>query len=187
MLWVMVIRTLLCMPLFATLIACDASPNSAATSSVPSPVSITPDTNATSAPNARTSPDPTPMPLFADPQAIGADARVGVISGGILDGWRYDGRAGTLTKDRSVPRSTLSPSGRWTLEARNVMNGAIIERADLWLIDAATGAARLLYSPPELPPQQAGQNVQPNSLIPPYVFQRTSNRSSPPAPCAMRW
>ena len=115
------------------------------------------------------------MPLFADPQAIGADARVGVISGGILDGWRYDGRAGTLTKDRSVPRSTLSPSGRWTLEARNVMNGAIIERTDLWLIDAATGAARLLYSPPELPPQQAGQNVQPNSLIPPYVFQRTEN------------
>jgi hypothetical protein len=111
-------------------------------------------------------------PATGEPVAVAADPRAGEISGGLLYGWKYDGRTGTLTKDQTVlPGSRLSPSGRWRLEGRNVMSGAIIERTDLWLIDTATSVERLLYSPP--PATWSGANIQPNQNIPAYPFQRT--------------
>jgi hypothetical protein len=155
------------------LAACDTVAPDAATPPSPVMASAAPGPGAIGAASARPTPDQTPMPLFGDPVAIGADARAGVISGGVLFGWIYDGRAGTLVKDGSLPPAAVSRSGRWSLESRNVMNGSIIERTDLWLIDNTTFAARLLYSPPELPPQQQGKNVQPNPNIAAYPFQRT--------------
>lgn len=140
-------------------------------SRAPAPSAIAP-ARIRDVPAATPSPAPTPMPLFGGPEALGADARAGSISGGLLYGWRYDGRTGTLTQDSTVSSGVQSPTGRWLLEQRNVMNGSIIERTDLWLIDAATRAERLLYSPPPRPPDSKGAQ-QPNPNIPPYVFQRT--------------
>ncbi len=115
----------------------------------------------------------TPMPPNGEPEAIGADPRAGSISGGSLAGWKYDGRTGTLSRDLPTAVGDLSPSGRWRLESRRVVSGTIIERTDLWLIDTRSGDERLLYTPPELPPQMLGKNIQPNPNVPPYVFQRT--------------
>jgi hypothetical protein len=125
-------------------------------------------------PAATPPPSPTPAPPNTDPVALAADPRAGVIAGGFMGSWRYDGRSGTMAIDQSGPSARLaySPSGRWMLESRNVSNGSFIERTDVWLIDARTGAERLLYVPPELPPS-FGKNVQPNPNIPPYPFQRT--------------
>lgn len=98
------------------------------------------------------------------------------MSGGLLYGWKYDGRSGTLSPDPPAqPTSGVnaSPSGRWVTEQRNVMSGTIIERTDLWLLDRISGTERLLYTPPDLPPQYLGKGVQPNPNIPPYPFQRT--------------
>jgi hypothetical protein len=149
--------------------ACEAVAPDATRASAPP--AATP--SAPTEPRVQPTPDQTPMPLFGDPVAIGADSRAGVISGGVLAGWIYDGRAGTLVKDGTLAPASVSPRGRWSLDSRNVISGSIIERTDLWLIDNATGAERLLYSPPELPPQYAGKGVQPNPNIPAYVFQRT--------------
>lgn len=130
----------------------------------------------TASPNATARSTPTPT-RSGEPLVLGTDPRAGSISGGLLYGWKFDGRSGTLTPDPPAQpgsgRST-SPSGRW-VEPRNVMDvsGTFIERTDLWLVDTLAGTERLLYSPPELPPQQPGKNVQPNPNIPPYPFQRT--------------
>jgi hypothetical protein len=161
--------TPLLIALVFALSACDA----VAPDKTPSPAPAAATSSVTTGPRAQPTPDQTPMPLFGDPVAIGADARAGVISGGVLAGWIYDGRTGTLLKDGRLPPASVSPRGRWSLDSRNVMSGSIIERTDLWLIDNTTGTERLLYSPPELPPQYPGKGVQPNPNIPAYVFQRT--------------
>jgi hypothetical protein len=113
--------------------------------------------------------------LDASPIAVGPDPRVGTLAGGLLAGWVYTGRSGTLAPEpsRSDPTSGgRSPGGRFTLEQRNVMGAGYIDRADLWLIDTRAGSERLLYSPPPVP-QSSAKPVQPNPNLPPYVFQRT--------------
>jgi hypothetical protein len=150
-----------------------ASPDTSAPSVSTAAPAITP-TRIHEVLTASASPAPTPMPPGGDPVALGADPRAGTIAGGELYGWRYDGRTGALTRDLSVGAgSDRSPSGHWRVEYRQVRSGKIIERVDLWLIDTASGAERLLYTPPERPLSDKERNVQPNLAIPPYVFQRT--------------
>lgn len=140
-------------------------------------------TRPSAAPLADTTPTPSNTALYGgEPLAIGADPSAGRLSGGMLAGFVYEGRTGTIAPEplpatgASVARS---PSGRWVTQQRNVWSGGIIDRTDLWLIDNTTGTERLLYSPPELPPQMSGKNIQPNPNIPPYVFQRTE--------CPLAW
>jgi len=121
------------------------------------------------------SPTPSAVPI-----GLGTDPAVGLLAGGCLGTWAYDGRTGALAMmptpspaSSTTGTRSSSPNGRYATEIRRVTAGPIIERTDLWLIDTATGTERLLYSPPAPPSQGQGATAQPNPNIPPYVFQRT--------------
>ncbi len=131
---------------------------------VPTTVTVAP-----SLPVAGTTPASAPI-------ALGGDAAAGVLSGGCLGQWEYDGRTGALTPvPQAAPSVRRSPSGRYVTEQRNVMAAGLIERTDLWIIDQAAGTERLLYSPPAVPGSGKGPTAQPNPSVAPYVFRRTEN------------
>ena len=133
-------------------------------------------TTVPAAPLVEITPTPIRTPYGGAPVPLGADAAVGMLSGGLLGGYRYDGATGTVQPDASIsmPNAYVSPSRRWRLEGRNVMRNGLFERTDLWLIDTTTGAERVLYSPPA----DGSATVQPNPNLPAYVFERTERVGS---------